>query len=392
MATTGFNPSQAISFGPMQVDWETRIDFEKMRRERMQRARDAMASHDLDYLLLFRVENARYVTGIKRLYWPTIRLGGGPVVVLPREGLPGIWITDPDFASRTLSWYPRDRFRQPHELEVEEEVADFVDDLLEMFGKSVEKARIGVDIWSPAMHTVFPGKLPNAKFLDGYKPMIQAQMIKTPEEQLCMKMAYVISEAGMQAAIDILRPGVRECELVGACFNRFWQFGAETTQCSQAVSSGPGTWPYRRFHTDRIVQMGELVNLDFGACFNGYFGDFGRAFICGKKPSPGQASLLRRAYDMQMGGLAVIRPGMTAAQLCKEAGRKHLGHGIGIAAFQPPHLEMDDKLVLQPGMIFAVDCIAADPEIGGIHTEDQIIVTENGCEVYTTYPYTGVTD
>ncbi len=392
MRTTGITHAKAVSFGPMMVDWETRIDFEKMRAERMQKAREAMEKHNLDYLMLFRVENARYVTGIKRLYWPTIRLGGGPVVVLPREGLPAIWITDPDFCSKTLSWYPRERFHEPHEMEMEVEVESYINDVVAIFGKSVEKARIGVDIWSPAMHTVFPKKLPNAKFMDGYKVMIEAQAVKTPEEQACMKMAYVISEAGMQAAVDILKPGVRECELVGACFQRFGQFGSETSQCSQAVSSGPGTWPYRRFHTDRIVQMGELVNLDFGACFNGYFGDFGRAFICGKKPSPDQAALLRRSYDMQVEGLSVIRPGMTAAQLCKEAGRKHLGHGIGIAAFMPPHLEMDDKVVLQPGMMFAVDCVVSDPKVGGIHTEDQVIMTENGCEVYTSYPYTAVND
>jgi len=393
MGNGDFRTADEISFGPMMVDWETRIDFEKMRRERLQKARDAMAKNDVDYLILLRLENARYVTGIKRLYWPTIRLGGGPIVVLPREGNPGIWITDPKFGAKALSWFPEDNFREPYEMEVENEVESFIDDMKEMFGKSVETARIGIDVWSPSMYTVFPKKLPNAKFVDGYKPMIEAQMIKTPEEISCLKMGYVISEAGMQAALDTLKPGVRECELVAACFYKFWQLGSETTQCSQAVNSGPGTFPYRRFHTDRIVQSGDLVNMDFGACFNGYFGDFCRTFVCGKKPSANQIKLLRQAYDLQTQSFNTIRPGVTAVELCKQLGRKHVGHGIGIAAFQPPHIEnTDDKIILQPGMIFCVDSSAFDSAIGGSHLEDQVVITDKGCEVYSTFPYTTIND
>ena len=146
--TTSYNIqfARAVHFGQMQVDWETRIDFEKMRRERLQRAREAMAKNSLDYLILLRIENARYVTGIKRLYWPTIRLGGGPVVVLPQQGDPGIWITDPNFACKSLTWVPSDRFRDAPEMELENEVEGFIDSMVEMFGKSIEKARIGVDI------------------------------------------------------------------------------------------------------------------------------------------------------------------------------------------------------------------------------------------------------
>ncbi len=384
--------AKAVNFGQMQVDWETRIDFQKMRRERLQRAREAMAKNDVDFLILLRLENARYVTGIKRLYWPTIRLGGGPVVVLPREGDPGIWITDPSFACKVLTWVPSDRFRDAPEMELENEVEGFINDMVGMFGKSIEKARIGLDIWSPAMHTVFPQKLPNAKFLDGYKVMIEAEMIKTPEEQACMKMAYTMSEAGMQAAVDILKPGVRECELVGTCFKRFWELGSETTQCSQAVSSGPGTFPYRRVHTDRIIMMGELVNLDFGACYNGYFGDFSRAFVCGKKPNSAQLDLLKKAHENQMKGLSVIKPGLIGTELCALADRKHMGHGIGIAAFQPPHINITDKVVVQPGMMFSIDCLTTQEGVGGVHIEDQVIITETGCEVYTTYPYLGIED
>lgn len=383
-----------IAFGPMQVDWENRVDFEKMRRERLQRTRNAMAAADLDYLILARAENARYATSIKRLYWPTIRLGGGPVVVVPRSEMesPAIWITDVDFARRAVTWIPPERFRPAFEMDAYHDVEAFCRDLVEVFGTGIQKARVGVDIWSPAMYEVTRKKLGGVEWVDGQETMIKARMIKTAEEIACMKMAYVISEAGMQAALDILKPGVRECELVGACFQKFWEFGSETTQCSEVVNSGPGSFPYRRFHTDRIIQAGDMVNMDFGACFNGYFGDFCRAFVCGGRPTRDQLDLLRRAYDLQMEALSALRPGVSPALLCKELGRKSLGHGIGIAAFEVPHLRAADEFIIEPGMTFSVTTPMdiGSPTAGGVHLEDEVVITADGCEVYSTFPYTGI--
>lgn len=381
--------SSRLRFGPMMVDWETRIDFEKMRSDRLQRARDAMASAGVDYLILLRIENVRYTTSVRRLYWPTMKMGAGPFVVIPREGLPGLWVLD----TADISWIPKDRCRPGYELDNEHEAESFARDIAEMF-KGIENAKVGVDVWTPAMFNVLPNKFPNVKFVDAQRIMINARLIKTPEEISCMKMGYAISEAGMQAALEQIKPGVRDCELIATAFNRFWQLGAETTQCSQVVNSGPGTFPYRRFTTDRIIQNGDMVNMDFGACWNGYYGDFCRSFVCGR-PSAEQLDLLRRAYDLQMETLQAIRPGVTPAEMCEKLGRKNIGHGIGISAFEVPHLHATEKFVLQPGMTFCVVTAPtgiANATAGGVHHEDQIVVTENGCDVYSTFPYAGVND
>src|SRR5579885_2119170 len=91
--------AEAVKFGPMMVDWETRVDFAKMRTERLARAQASMNKFDADFLLLIRMENARYVSGIKRLYWPTLTLAGGPVIMLPREGQMSIGVIDVDMQS-----------------------------------------------------------------------------------------------------------------------------------------------------------------------------------------------------------------------------------------------------------------------------------------------------
>ncbi|KAA9160085.1 aminopeptidase P family protein [Amycolatopsis acidicola] len=379
----------ASTFGPMQVDWEPRVDMDRLRTERLAKTREAMAAADLDYLIQLRAENARYSTGIKRLYWPTIQLGGGPLVVLAAEGDSAVWIIDPDYAAQNIPWIPDERFHTPYQMDIDRDVESFVDDLLHYFGSGVETARIGVDIWSPAMYDVLHRRLPNATFVNGQEAMIGTRRIKTRDEITCLKLAYSISEAGMQAAVDILRPGVRECELVGECFRAMWALGTETTQCSEVVNSGPGAHPYRRFHSDRIVQHGDLVNMDFGGCFSGYFGDFCRAFVCGGKPTSAQVDLLKKAHELQLEQLGALGPGVTPKELCAKLGRRTLGHGIGISAFEGPHLRAVDDYPLEPGMAFSVTSPPLGEDgVGGVHLEDEIIITETGIDLYSTYPYT----
>lgn len=384
--------SDRLGFGTSMVDWERRIDFAKLRTDRLSRTRAAMVAANVDFLILSRLENARYTTGIKRLYWPTIRLGAGPIVALPQEGHPAIWITDPTFAAETLEWVPADRFRDGPEMEVEGDVRNFVRELLE-FHPEAATATIGVDVWSPTMVDLLPQLLPNAKLVNGQDVMFEARKTKTFEEIQLLKMAYVISEAGMQAAYEQLRPGIRESELVGIALKRFWDFGSETTQCSVSLNSGPGSFPYRRFHTDRIIQWGDFVNMDFGACFNGYFGDFCRGFVAGGKPTPQQSDVIKRAYDAQMSIVDNLKPGVRPADIAKKVGFNHLGHGFGIAAFEAPHLRVPfDDYEIEPGMTFAIGSPTSmgTRELGCIHYEDQVYITETGCVRYSTYPYFGI--
>jgi Xaa-Pro aminopeptidase len=138
-----------------------------------------------------------------------------------------------------------------------------------------------------------------------------------------------------------------------------------------------------------------MVNMDFGGCFNGYFGDFCRAFVCGERPTAEQREWLKRAHEIQMRSLAAIRPGVTPAELSREVDdHPNMGHGIGIAAFEPPHMRPRDDYVIEPGMTFAVTTpmTMGSLEAGGVHLEDQVIVTDSGCEVYSTYGYYGVDD
>lgn len=379
---------EPVSFGPAQVDWETRIDFARMQRERRRKTEDAMKRADVDYLMLLRYENSRYSVGIKRLHFPTIHLGGGPLVVLARTGDPSIWAIDPDFVSQTFPSVPRERIHPPHQMDLAGDVRRFVRELRDDFGSAIETARIAVDIWSPAMFAEIQAALPKAEFINGQEIMLRARSIKTVDEIQCLKMGYAISEAAMQAAVDTLRPGLRECELAGTAFKKMSDFNSEAPQCSEVVNSGPCTYPYRRFHSDRIIQHGEIVNMDFGGCFNGYFGDFCRSFVVGDKPTPAQRDLFKRAYERQLQTLQDLRPGASPADLCSKQGRSNLAHGIGISAYEPPHIREVDEYEIKPGMVFCLITLPVGGDgVGAVHFEDQVVITESGAEVYSTYPH-----
>ena len=171
--------------------------------------------------------------------------------------------------------------------------------------------------------------------------------------------------------------------------------GSEWTQCSNIVTSGPYTAPYRRFTSDRIIQNGDAVIIDIGAGFNGYWGDLTRVYICGNVgPTEGDA---RGAPEGLRRGVRLRR--------CHAAGRDErrrvrggkghaldgaLGHGAGVNPWEMPFFSpasKDEPITLQEHMVFNIEPYYGEPGKGGIRLENDHIVTKDGVEIYTQYPF-----
>jgi Xaa-Pro aminopeptidase len=176
---------------------------------------------------------------------------------------------------------------------------------------------------------------PNSRIVDGYEILTQAKQIKTADEIHCLKIANAMTEAAMDAARRSLQPGIRECEVLAVAWKTMTDLGSEWTQCSNIVASGPYTAPYRRFTSDRIIRLGDPVIIDLGACYNGYYGDFTRTWICGDiAPTAEQIELHQQCYDALHRAAAACVPGNTNAQVVEAAGEQFvlssLGHGSGL--------------------------------------------------------------
>ena len=171
------------------------------------------------------------------------------------------------------------------------------------------------------------------------------------------------------------------------------------------VASGEHMAPPHRFATDKIIRNGDLVFIDIGAMWNGYFADIGRTCIAGR-PSRRQQEIYSAVFAGLQAGIEAMRPGNTTghvtAAVRREAARRNLedhlfslfiGHGIGIGSNEPPYigetLPGADTAELQPNMLFALEPLIWVPDSGGVgvRIEDMILITESGPRVLSRTAY-----
>lgn len=377
------------------VDWEQRIDFARMRRERLEKSKEALANSEVDALFLVARENVRYVSGLRVPDMPHVHFSQA-AAVLPKGQDPVVYTANPEYVKATSPWL-RDRIGavHPYGLDTMEGAAAWAGDAARWLAEySIEPKVIGVDFWTPGMRRALPEVFPRSRFVDGYALLMEQRVIKTPDELDCLRAAYAITVAGMQAARDYLRPGVKECDLQGVCFGAMYALGSEWQQTAGIITSD--TAPYRMLAGDKIIEHGDLVILDVGGRYNGYFGDLTRVWVCGKdaQPTKEQVRLHIAAYEALKRAEAAIRPGGTTAEVVEACGTKYvksaiLGHGLGLTN-EPPFLGTlpgSVPFVLKPGMVFSVEPYAGEEGIGGIRLEDNVIVTETGYELISTFPF-----
>lgn len=386
--------------GLMGVDWEVRVDYDKMRKDRIGKLRKAVADSEVDLLLVFRLENIRYAAALRTHDWPQAHFGMAALAVTGREQ-ELLYTLDYYHAKARCPWL-RDSLVEDDQglpvtsrgLETETGSMVWAEDVLERCKKlDINVKRIGVDMYSPGLAYALPKVFKDAEFVNGQDIMIKARAVKTEDEILCLKIAYDMTMAGMYEAKEFLRPGVRECEVQAVAFKKFYDLAGEWTQCANIVCSGPYTAPYRRFTSDRIIAEGDPVIIDIGSRFNGYWGDYTRTLICGKDalPSKELVDLHMRAYDGLKRSEKAIKPGATTEEVALACGEEQilnhsLGHGIGVGANDVPFIGIypgvtgKDARKLEVGMVFSIEPYCGIPGIGGIRLEDNFVVTEDGCE------------
>lgn len=379
--------------GLMGVDWEERINFDRMRRQRLQRLKEALNNSDADLLFIFRTEDARYSVGFRHHLGPAFIIGNA-TVVLARDSEPILFTQDFPQASRMMPWLSTDQIQPRANFREVEGAREWAGRLRSLLG-DLKGKRIGVDVWTPGMAKTFQEVFPDCEFVDGYPISLEAKIVKTVDEIECLKAANSMTEAAMHEAIEMIRPGVRECEVLATAWQTMTSLGSEWTQCANIVASGPYTALYRRYTSDRIIRLGDLVVVDIGACFNGYYGDLTRTVICGDiMPSRRERELYQGCYFSLFNSCAQGKAGNTTADVYNAAKPNiltdMLGHGAGTNPWEPPHfspIAESEPKVLQEGTAINLEPYAGELETGGIRLENNLIVRRDGPEIYTTYPF-----
>ena len=394
--------------GASGVDWEDRIDFGRLRRERVAAARRALQASDLDALLLWKDENVRYLTSLRAqlIAGKMTSLNG---VLITRDGGPVLLCSggEIDKASAGMSWLTA---VHPIPIMEQRELVDaFVKTtlvpLLSDLGTSV--GRIGVDQVNYSLIESMRVHLPDLEPADGDTLMQQVRLVKLPDEIAIIHEACAIGDAVTQRAIDETRSGRRENEIAGDAMQTLYYLGGEMAHViTPFVASGEHMSPPHRICTDKIVRNGDLCFIDIGAMWNGYFADIGRTTMNGR-PSTPQKRIYTAVYEGLMTGIEQMRPGRTTQDVADAIIAKvgdhgfgdhmfslFIGHGIGMGANEPPYIgeTMPGSTVVEfkPGMVFAVEPLVWVPDVrggGGVRLEDMVLITETDPEILSRVTY-----
>ena len=395
--------------GSMMVDWEHRIDFDRMRKERIKKTQDAMKAEGIDALILWKDENVRYLTSLRAImiqYRSSTTYG----VLLHQEGDPTLLASSGEAhrIEQCMPWIkdyiPIGILEEPGlvDLTVKDEILPRLEDW------DVANKTIGLDGHTFMQRSALEKHLPEANFVDGERFMYLSRVNKTPDEIACLMQACAIADSVTITAMENSKPGVREYDVAAEAMKTLFTHGGEFGHlASPFVASGEHMAPPTRFPTDKIIRNGDVVFIDIGACWNGYFGDCGRATLAGGPPHPMQQKVYTTVYKALKAGIAKMKPGYTnddSAQefieIARSAGLENnfiklfIGHGCGISPNEPPYvgevMPGAEKIEFEPGMTFAIEpLIFVDgiPGGAGVRIEDHILVTEDEPVYMTRAPY-----
>jgi Xaa-Pro aminopeptidase len=298
-------------------------------------------------------------------------------VLLPKGGEPHLYMMDYEHCRLRMTWmepdqiHPRANFREKVAMKRWKSEVEAVTGSLD--GKTV-----GVDLWSPIIEQQLKEAWPKTEFVDGYYDVLmRAKIIKTQDELACLRLANALTEAAMDAALRVMKPGIKECEVLAEAWRVMTSLGSEWSQCSNIVTSGPYTAPYRRFTSDRIIQNGDAVIIDIGAGFNGYWGDLTRVYICGNVgPTQEMREAHQKVYNAVFDCAAATKPGATNADVYAAANGHALdgalGHGAGVNPWEMPFFSpasKDEPITLQENMVFNIEPYYGEAGKGGIRLE-----------------------
>ena len=393
-----------MTLGIMAVDHELRIDYPKLRRERLEKTRISMQKDNLGALLVYNPDNVRYITSTKLGEWVNNKMNRYCLLMKDRDPIlfeigsaigtkkmlcP--WIKDIRPAKNDMLG------SMPNELEAGESSIKEIFDILKE--SNLHEEPIGVDMMSVPMMKAFQKFGMNV--VDGMKTMQDAQTIKTVEEIQLLEISAAMVDGAYYDVMEAIRPGVTENEVCSVMRGRLIEMGAENVH-NVNVISGDRAFPHPHDFSDRMIRPGDMVYLDVVNDFNGYKTCYYRCFCCGK-PSDQQKYVYKKTYDWLYDAIKLIKPGASTADIVKvwptyvELGAENeyetlaleLGHGVGINHWAKPVIGHQHSIkypeIIQENMHIAVETYYGEKGAAA-RIEEQVVVTKDGCRVITKFP------
>ena len=374
---------------------------------RVAKARQLMEESGIDALVLTSKENVVYFAGIQTIGWDSKHRP--LIVIVPRDPSSAVHMVLAEslfYVARESSWVDELRpWGGWMEGASDDPIAGAFQVLQDL---GLAAGTLGLELgygqrmgMSQEDYSTLVEGLPEAKLMDGSELIWELRMIKSPLEIEALRKACAATTSAFEKGFSALRPGMREKELAGIMFAEMARHTDERPGFMM-VRSGPRK--YRMANVlafDKPMRAGELVVVDSGAVYKGYWADFMRMSSIGE-PTKEQRRFFDATLESQQAGVDKLAPGVTAHDIfsaCNDVLVAHgladyvtferLGHGVGLDMHEPPSMARGSELVVQPGMVLTVEPVfwdRPDGKVGNFALEDVVVVTEEGHEVLSLFP------
>jgi len=355
-----------------------------MYKERLNQLNRLLSDHAWDVLVLLPGSNLHYLTGLSfhLMERPTLLLmahGRKPILILPeleRIKAEGASLDIELFA------YGEDQATR-----------------LEAFTKAVaqigdDPKRIGIDPLSMRFHemSLLQDTASHWEFASAGDLLEEIRIRKQAGEVELMRQAVGVAEIALHETLPLIRTGMTERELASELVLQLLKAGSDSTlPFEPIVASGPNSALPHASPSNRKLQPGDLLILDWGARTGGYVSDLTRTFAV-ETLNPELETVHLIVQQSNDAGRDAVRPGATCESIDQQARKvieaagygeffiHRTGHGIGLEPHEAPYIVADNQALLAPGMTFTVEPGIYLPGRGGVRIEDNMVVTETGGE------------
>lgn len=222
------------------------------------------------------------------------------------------------------------------------------------------------------------------------------RIVKDEGELADLAEACRVSGAALEELAATVRIGQTERELARRLEGLMFDHGADAISFETIVAGGPHSAIPHHQPTDRPIETGDFLKIDFGAAVRGYHADCTRTFVVGREPADWQREIYGLVAAAQAAGVAAVEPGAVAGDIdavsramIAEAGYGEmfghgLGHGVGLEIHEAPTLGVNQPAILLPATPVTVEPGVYLPDRGGVRIEDTLVVRAEGPELLTT--------
>ena len=344
--------------------------------KRIEQVRNTFKDHKIDAFLITSSTNRRYMTGFTGT--------AGIALITENEAL---FITDfryVDQASEQCEGYTIVK----HEGAIAEAIS------AELRRLGVKRLAFEQEHVTFINYRLFQEKFEGIELVPVSGVIEKIRMIKDEEEISLIRQAVAIVDHTYEHILKFVKPGMREIDVANELEFHMRKQGASGSSFSIIVASGYRSAFPHGVASEKIIEQGDFVTLDFGAIYKGYISDMTRTFAMGEPNDK-----LKEIYDVclqaQLLGVEQIKAGITGKQadaICRdyisskgygEYFGHSTGHAIGLDVHEAPGLSIKTEVVLEPGMVVTVEPGIYLPGIGGVRIEDDIVITATGNEILT---------